>query len=224
VTRGPVRRAALLLGCGASLLVAGCGSNSQATNAGLRVQREDLVVAAGALAGAEAGVERETKSARAAWPTIVNGLPARADPSARARIHEASMQAGELRVPTPFSEERARGLTGAASAIAGTYQSFDRLAARGWRLLDYSLAQLEGGPPAARSFAKSNTALYIESVYDAHFSLAQIGKHLLAGYEHLGGAAAFGTSLSQAEVEQLAGAYSEATLRLHPHVGVRLGS
>lgn len=222
--RGPVRRAALLLAGGATLLAAGCGSSSRATDAGLRVQRKDLVVAARALAGAEAGVEREAKATRAAWPAVVNGLPAQADPSARARIHEASLQAAALRPPAPFSEERARGLTGAASGLAGTYQSFDRLAARGWRLVDYSLGQLDGGPPAAASFAKSNVALYIESIYDAHFALGQIGKHLLAGYKQLGGPAAFGTSLTQAEVEQLAGFYSEATLRLHPHVGVRLGS
>jgi hypothetical protein len=40
----------------------------------------------------------------------------------------------------------------------------------------------------------------------------------------LGGQAAFGTSLSPAEVHALANAYSEAADRLHPHVGVRLGS
>ena len=67
-------------------------------------------------------------------------------------------------------------------------------------------------------------ALYIESVYDAHFGLAQIGKKLLAGYRKLGGQAAFGAALTQGEVDALADAYSEATDRLHPHVGVRLGS
>ncbi len=66
--------------------------------------------------------------------------------------------------------------------------------------------------------------MYIESIYDAHFTLAQIGKKLLAGYEKLGGASDFGTALTQAEVNALAGAYSEASDRLHPHVGVRLGS
>jgi hypothetical protein len=224
VLRGSARRAALLLGAGATLLAAGCGSSSQATDAGLRVQREDFVVAARALAGAEVAVKREAKATRAAWPAVVNGLPTQADPSARALVHEASLRAGALSLPAPFSEARARGLTGAASGLAGTYQSFDTLTARGWRLVDYSLGQLDGGPPAAVSFAKGNVALYIESVYDAHFALAQVGKHLLADYEHLGGTAAFASSLSQAEVEQLAGVYSEALLRLHPHVGVRLGS
>ena len=46
--------------------------------------------------------------------------------------------------------------------------------------------------------------LYIESIYDGHFSLAQIGKKLLAGYDKLGGAADFGASLTQAEVDALA--------------------
>ena len=61
-------------------------------------------------------------------------------------------------------------------------------------------------------------------LYDAHFGLAQIGKQLLAGYKRLGGPAAFGSALSEAEVQQLADAYSEARDRLHPHSGVKLGS
>ena len=47
-------------------------------------------------------------------------------------------------------------------------------------------------------------ALYIESVYDGHFALAQIGKQLAAGYAKLGGATAFGRSLTPAQVQQLA--------------------
>ena len=73
-------------------------------------------------------------------------------------------------------------------------------------------------------FARENVALYIESVYDGHFALAQIGKQLLDGYRTLGGQAPFGGTLTQAEVDALASAYSEAADRLHPHVGVRLGS
>ncbi len=77
---------------------------------------------------------------------------------------------------------------------------------------------------AAARFARDNVALYIESIYDGHFDLAQIGKKLSAGYAKLGGAAAFGNTLTPAEVSSLADAYSEASARLHPHVGVRLGS
>jgi hypothetical protein len=67
-------------------------------------------------------------------------------------------------------------------------------------------------------------ALYIESVYDAHFTLAQVGRKLLDGYRKLGGARTFGARLAQRRVDALARAYSEASDRLHPHVRVRLGS
>ena len=77
---------------------------------------------------------------------------------------------------------------------------------------------------AAARFARANVDLYIESVYDGHFELAQIADKLHKGYENLGGPAAFGESLTPAEVNALAAAYSEASARLRPHVGVRLGS
>ena len=83
---------------------------------------------------------------------------------------------------------------------------------------------IEHGSPTGARFARANAALYIDSIYDGHFSLAQLGKKLLDGYHMLGGQAAFGTALSQREVDALASAYSEATDRLHPHAGVRLGS
>ena len=77
---------------------------------------------------------------------------------------------------------------------------------------------------AAARFARKNVDLYIESVYDGHFELAQIAEKLHKDYENLGGAAAFGESLTPAEVNALAAAYSEASARLRPHVAVRLGS
>ncbi len=81
------------------------------------------------------------------------------------------------------------------------------------------------GAAARRPASPAPTSpLYIESVYDGHFGLAQIGKNLLAGYQKLGGPAAFGTALTQAEVARLAAAYSEPAVRLHPHPGVKLGS
>ena len=48
--------------------------------------------------------------------------------------------------------------------------------------------QIEHGSPASARFARENVALYIESVYDGHFDLAQIGKKLPAAYRTLGGA------------------------------------
>ena len=86
------------------------------------------------------------------------------------------------------------------------------------------MAQIESGTPASARFARENAPLYIESIYDAHFTLAQIGKKLLAAYDKLGGAEAFGAALTQAEVDALARTYSEANDRLHPHVAVRIGS
>lgn len=77
---------------------------------------------------------------------------------------------------------------------------------------------------AAARFARANVDLYIESVYDGHFELAQIAEKLRKAYENLGGPSAFGESLTPAEVNAVAAAYSEASARLRPHVGVKLGS
>ncbi|HTZ65560.1 MAG TPA: hypothetical protein VMB51_15760 [Solirubrobacteraceae bacterium] len=77
---------------------------------------------------------------------------------------------------------------------------------------------------AAARFARANVDLYIESVYDGHFELAQISEKLHKAYQNLGGPSAFGKSLTPAEVNAVAAAYSEASARLRPHVGVRLGS
>ncbi len=67
-------------------------------------------------------------------------------------------------------------------------------------------------------------ALYIESVYDAQFTAAQIGKTLLSGYKRLGGPAGFEGKLTQAQVQQLAATYSQPRLRLYPHKILKLGS
>jgi hypothetical protein len=108
--------------------------------------------------------------------------------------------------------------------VAGLFRSYSGLATHGWQLIGASIDEIERGSAVARRFARANVNLYIESVYDAHFSLAQTGKALLDGYRKLGGPSAFGSSLTQAEVDELARTYSEANDRLHPHVGVRLGS
>ncbi|HYM45952.1 MAG TPA: hypothetical protein VES65_07305 [Solirubrobacteraceae bacterium] len=105
------------------------------------------------------------------------------------------------------------GTTGSATSTSGTAAT-----GAGGSAADMSKAL------AAARFARENVGLYIESVYDGHFDLAQIGKKLHDGYRKLGGPAAFGGSLTPGEVADLADAYSEATARLHPHVGVRLGS
>ena len=70
--------------------------------------------------------------------------------------------------------------------MAGLFHNYILLATRSWRLIDSSIEEIEHGPPAAARFARANVNLYIESIYDAHFSLAQVGKLMLAAYKTLG--------------------------------------
>jgi hypothetical protein len=220
-----VRTAALLLLSGAALLSGGCGGSwSGASASGLRLQREDLIATVRALQGTQGEATDESKASKVAWPHVANGLPADPGSIPATPIATASRLARALRLPGLFGELKARTLTGPASGLAGLYRSYAGLAAVGWQQIQYAIGRLQRGPPSAAAFARENVALYIESVYDAHFSLAQLGKQLLAGYKKLGGPPAFGHSLAEAEVEALADTYSEANFRLHPHVGVRLGS
>jgi hypothetical protein len=221
-----MRAAALLLLCGAAVGLAGCGGGSAAGTGELRLQREDLLAACRALRQTEARVTAELSASKRAWRLLANGLPREAArlASARPAVEAAERSAGEVRVPEPFREDQLRGLTGPASALGGLFHSYAVLAQRGWSLIAYSMREIQSGPPAAARFARENVPLYIESVYDAHFALAQVGKKLHDGYLHLGGADAFGASLPSGEVERLARTFSEERDRLHPHVGVRLGS
>ena len=215
---------ALLLAGGAALLAGGCGSGHRPTPVGLQLQREDLVLAARSLSSVEPALEREGRAAKAAWPLILGGLPGTLGPAMRAGVHDAALLAAALPLPGIFGEARARSLTGPAAGLAGSYETFHNLASRGWRLIDYSCTQATRGTPTAARFARANVALYIESAYDGQFVLAQLGRQLASGYRRLGGPAAFGAGLTQAEVDRLAGVYSEASFRLEPHAAVRLGS
>jgi len=221
-----MRGAALLLLCGVAVAAAGCGSGKATGAREMRLQREDLLAASRALRQAEAGVSAELAASKRAWRLVANGPPQDAGrlANARAAVEAAARSAGEVGVPEPFREDHLRGLTGPAAAVGGLFHSYTALAQRGWSLMAYSMRQIQSGPRAAARFARENIPLYIESVYDAHFGLAQVGKKLHDGYLHLGGADAFGASLPRAEVERLTRAYSEESARLHPHVGVRLGS
>lgn len=224
--RRAAQRATSLLTLCALLASAGCGSGGTTARsaAGLRVEREDLVAVARALAAVEQDVGVEVTATRAAWRSVANGLPADAGSVPQPRIRAAAQQANAIRIPGLLERSRASGLTGPASGIAGLFRGFAGLAGRGWHMIGGALDEIERGPSATARFARANVALYIESVYDAHFGLAQIGKRLLSAYVALGGPTAFGTSLTQAEVDRLAAAYSEAAARLHPHPRVRLGS
>jgi hypothetical protein len=215
-------RGALALGC--VLAIGGCGSGRTATPAATHLEREDFAAVCRALAGVQRPVAREVTAARAAWPLIANGPPRSTGTGPPAAITTAQARAARVPLPALFGEVASASLTGPSAQVAGLFRSYRGLAARGWQLTAASIAQTEHGSKAAARFARANVALYIESVYDGHFSLAQIGKQLLAGYAKLGGPSAFGALLSQAEVAALARTFSEANDRLHPHVGVRLGS
>jgi hypothetical protein len=218
-----VRTAALLL-LVSGVAVAGCGGGRTSSPAELRLQREDLVAVSRALQSTERSANREVAATKVAWPLIVNGLPANTTTIPRAPIAAAVGSAARLTAPALFEEVQARAITGPGSPIAGLFRTYSGLATRGWRLVWAAIEQIDHGAPVAARFARENVALYIESIYDAHFSLAQIGKKLRTGYRELGGQAVFGATLTQGEVDALANTYSEAADRLHPHVGVRLGS
>jgi hypothetical protein len=209
------------------MLLSGCGGASRtSTPAAERLQREDLIAVSHALKSAQGSVKAEVASARTAWRLVATGLPSErsAIAATRAPVAAAAENAARIQLPQVLKEAQARSLTGAGSQLAGLYRSYVALARRGWTLIGAAIGEIQNGSPATARFARENVALYIESVYDGHFSLAQIGKKLLASYVKLGGAAAFGPDLSRAEAEALADIYSEGAIRLHPHVGVRLGS
>lgn len=177
-----------------------------------------------ALQGLEGQTRAEVAAAKGAWPAIFDGLPARRTGLYTPQIQAAIETAERLTLPTLLGERPAAALTGPASGLAGTYRAFEGLAGRGWEMVGAAIYQIEHGPPAAARFARANVALYIDSIYDAHFGLGQIGKHLQPAYEKLGGEKVFGVALSQDEVNALVAAYSEAANRLEPHVAVKLGS
>jgi len=213
----------------ASVLVAtlaGCGGASgSATSPGaIQLQREDFVAVTRGLRQATSSAQREMAAARIAWPLIAEGLPASIPPATRPAVSTASRMASAILVPAPMSQTQAHLLTGPAAHIAGLFAAFSRLTERGWTLTGAAAVQIATGSPAAAAFARENVALYIDSVYDGHFDAALIGKSLLAGYRLLGGEKAFGGTLSQAEADALANAYSPATERLYPHPKVKLGS
>ena len=219
-----LRSSAGAVAIAAAITIAGCGSSAKATQQALQLERADLVAVCRALSAVRPAAVSEVTATKAAWPLIVNGIPTDTSTIPRPAIQLAVKRAAALRVPGLLEERQAAALTGAGSSLAGIFRTYALLAARSWRLIGAAIEQVEHGSPAAARFARANVALYIESVYDAHFSLAQIGKKLLVVYKNQGGPAAFGTSLTQTEVNSLATTYSEAQDRLYPHAAVKLGS
>jgi hypothetical protein len=224
-----LRVAALLLilsgAVGAGGALAGCGGTRKvvASPAAQMLQREDFVVISHGLREAEGSARREMAAARIAWPLVANGLPTSIPTRTRVAVATAGRDAQAIVVPAPMSEAQARSLTGPAAGIASLFEPFQRLTERGWTLTGAAADEVASGTPAVARFARENVALYIDSIYDGHFDATLIGKSLLAGYKKLGGEATFGATLTQAEVDALAGAYSPASERLHPHSAVKLG-
>jgi hypothetical protein len=227
-----LRLAALLLTlsgvAGAGTALAGCGGSARGgavtSPAAERLQREDLVAVSRGLRQAAGSVEREAAAARIAWPLVANGLPASVLAGTLLALSHAGKAARAIVVPALMTKVQARSLTGPAAGIAGLFQPFSGLTERGWTMTGAAAGQIASGPPASARFARENVALYIDSVYDGHFDAGIIGKSLLEGYDLLGGPAAFGGTLAQAEVDALTRVYSPAAEQLHPHPGVQLGS
>ena len=206
----------------AATVAAGCGGSSR-TPAATHLEREDLAAVARALAEARPAAGREAAASKRAWPLIANGLRSPTG-ALTAPVEAARQAAAEVKLPTLFGETTAAAITGPGSPLAGLFRTYVILSQRGWQLIAGDIGEAAHGSPAGAAFARANVGLYIESVYDAQFSLAQVGKQLQAAYTRLGGPAAFGSSLTQAQVDAIAASYSEAADRLYPHVGVRLGS
>jgi hypothetical protein len=214
----------LLLIGGVAIGAAGCGSHDHATPQAEQLQRADLVDVSRALITAAPAVDREVAATKAAWPLIADGLPTDIRALPRTTIQNAITRARELKLPTLFEEGEAASITGPGSTLASLFRGFVTLGGRGWKLIGAAIEEIEHGSPRAARFARANVAIYIESVYDAHFELAQIGKKLLKDYKDQKGPEAFGGSLTQAQVDSLAQTYSEPSDRLYPHTGVKLGS
>jgi hypothetical protein len=226
--QGSVRLIALLAIVGVAVtLAAGCGSKSPsahnlpATPAALRLQRSDLEFVVRGLRAVERPIRAELSATRAAWPTVADGFPKAVSKRDDVAISKASARANTL--PTPSFLPRAGELTGPASGIAGLYLSFNALASRGWKLIDATASAAEHGPRAADRFLRANVALYIGSVYDAHFNLAAIGKNLRRAYTKLGASAAFGKALTRDTLDRVAAAYEPHSALLQPHPHAKFG-
>ncbi len=209
----------------AAFVSAGCGgSGSGVSSAGVHLQREDLIAVVHELQATQAEAAAELQATKLAWREVAHGLPVAPSAAAAAAITQAQARAAALRLPPLFGEVKARELTDAAAALAGEYRSFAVLSSAGWRQIAYALGRASSGPPAASRFVRANVALYIESVYDAHFTAGQIGRRLPVAYKKLGGPAMFGGALTQAEVDALSSSYAEASYKLEPRATVHLGS
>lgn len=214
----------------AALVIAGCGSSSSShtqSSRELALERAQFEQVSSQLSGLQAAVKREVAASRVAWPSIADGLPETLNGGLRTAVGTANARATAL--PEPPFLANARKLTGPASGIAGIYENYEQLAQHGWNLTEAAIQTIAPAGSATdttaasanaatqASFARANSPLYIDAVYDAHFDLSLLGKSLVSGYQKLGGPEAYGAALTQAQVNALAGAYSIPAVRLEPH-------
>jgi hypothetical protein len=213
------------------MLLAGCGSSSSSrvqSSRELALERGQFEQVSNQLSDLEAAVKREVATSRVAWSSIAGGLPQTLGSGLRTKVSAANANARAL--PEPSFLADARKLTGPASGAAGIYANYEQLAQRGWNLTEAAVQTIvsagsattrttaaNNSAVAQASFARTNSPLYIDALYDAHFDLSLLGKSLVSGYEKLGGQQAFGAALTQAQVDALARAYSIPTVRLEPH-------
>ncbi len=153
----------------------------------------------------------EVAAARAAWPSLAGGLPRAVAPALRMEVATAAHRAAALALPADITTEGS--ITGPAVGLAGMLKSYVRLTQRGWQYL----AAAGTASKAAARFLHANAPLYIYCVYDGHYHLSLVGKALQSAYRKLGGAPAFGASLTESRVEALARFYSIPSVRLEPH-------
>jgi hypothetical protein len=218
-------------------MLVGCGSVSSdgPSPRELALERSQLVQVSAGLRAAQGAIREEVAVSRGAWPSIAPGLPRALSPSLRGAVARASAKAAAIPAPPFLSEPRS--LTGPAAGIAGLYESYERLAPPAWRLTLAGIDTIRGASSAATpstaapsatapsaaaastaaQFARGNSTFYIDAIYDAHFNLSLVGKSLLAAYEKLGGAGAFGAKLPAGRLAALAAAYSIPAVRLEPH-------
>jgi hypothetical protein len=180
------------------------------------LERADVVLLAHTLQRLQTQTRAEIVPARGVWPALAGGLPRGLPATLRLQVSAAAHGAGALELPAFLTTEG--GLTGPAAKLGGMLKAYVRLTQGGWRYTAAALAVESKSPtlPSAR-FLRANSGLYIYSIYDGHYDLSLIGKTLQSAYRALGGAPAFGSSLTPGQVEALASAYSIAATRLEPH-------
>ncbi len=179
------------------------------------MERTQFVQVSSGLSSVQGAIRAEVAASRGAWPQIAAGLPPVPSSALRGAVARATAKAAAVPVP-PFLAEP-RSLTGPAAGVAGLYESYERLVPRSWRLVSAAFDTIARGPSAAAGYARTNSSFYIDAIYDGHFNLSLVGKSLIAGYEKLGGASAFGAQLPARRLAALAAAYSIPATRLEPH-------